>query len=241
MTKQRSAQEGGYSRGDETRARIITSAIKVFGEQGYEGASTRDVAASAAVNPPAIQYYFDNKEGLYLVCLQQAMESLWDKLHEAFGQAKAALTEAVDDDHLIDALLSVQAAIIALIHDDARIVAWRQFLNRHQDDLCPASAVALFQSEFKAPLSEVIQALVARVCGLPRDDERVTIHAFSLFSHGLAFRAQRTGMLIALGLTAVDLRTMESIREVALMHGRYILEGLAQAKRNGAAAVASPR
>ncbi|WP_226506981.1 hypothetical protein [Pseudomonas sp. MWU16-30317] len=56
----------------------------------------------------------------------------------------------------------------------------------------------------------------------------MVIHAFSLFSHGLAFQAQRAGTVMAPGRSAVDLRTMESIREVALMHDRYILEAQAR-------------
>jgi len=35
--------------------------MRLFGEKGYEGASTRDIAAAAGVNAPALQYYFDNK------------------------------------------------------------------------------------------------------------------------------------------------------------------------------------
>ncbi len=55
---------GGYARGDETRLRIIEAAIESFGEHGFEAASTRDIAARAGVNAPALQYYFENKEGV---------------------------------------------------------------------------------------------------------------------------------------------------------------------------------
>ncbi|HET7332138.1 TetR family transcriptional regulator, partial [Dyella sp.] len=40
---------GGYARGDETRERIIDAAVKLFGERGFAGASTRDIAAAAGV------------------------------------------------------------------------------------------------------------------------------------------------------------------------------------------------
>ena len=52
---------GGYARGDETRLRITEAAIELFGEYGFDGASTRDIAARAGVNAPALQYYFENK------------------------------------------------------------------------------------------------------------------------------------------------------------------------------------
>jgi len=55
--------EGGYARGEEVRMKIIEAALRVFGENGYERASTRQIAAEAGVNPPALQYYFDGKGG----------------------------------------------------------------------------------------------------------------------------------------------------------------------------------
>ena len=48
----------GYVKGQETRLRIILAAIDLFGEEGYERASTRKIAIAAGVNLPALQYYF---------------------------------------------------------------------------------------------------------------------------------------------------------------------------------------
>src|SRR5215469_13323418 len=62
--------EGGYARGEETRLRIIATAIPLFGRRGFDGVSTREIAAEAGVNPPALQYYFDSKEGLYRACCE---------------------------------------------------------------------------------------------------------------------------------------------------------------------------
>src|SRR5689334_6629200 len=60
----RRPEAGGYARGDEVRSRILLAAIAMFGEQGFASASTRAIAAQAGVNPPALQYYFHNKERL---------------------------------------------------------------------------------------------------------------------------------------------------------------------------------
>ena len=80
VAKHRHSVTGGYTRGEETRVRIIAAAMRLFGEKGYEGASTRDIAAAAGVNAPALQYYFDNKEGVLRACIEYIAERAWESL-----------------------------------------------------------------------------------------------------------------------------------------------------------------
>ena len=49
MARHKPAAEGGYQRGEETRARIIEAAVEVFGERGYDGASTRAMCNSIRI------------------------------------------------------------------------------------------------------------------------------------------------------------------------------------------------
>ncbi len=56
------------------RASFLT-AIRLFGEKGFDGASTRDIATAAGVNAPALQYYFDSKEGLFTACVEHIVQS----------------------------------------------------------------------------------------------------------------------------------------------------------------------
>src|SRR5882724_12890789 len=96
--KHRYAVEGGYARGEETRARIVTAALRMFGERGFEAASTRDIATSAGVNAPALQYYFDNKEGVYLACAEYIVSRVWEHLSEVIEHAQRTLASEPDDD-----------------------------------------------------------------------------------------------------------------------------------------------
>ena len=47
------------------RNRLVMSALHIFAEKGYEGASTREICERAEVNISAIRYYFGDKAGLY--------------------------------------------------------------------------------------------------------------------------------------------------------------------------------
>jgi AcrR family transcriptional regulator len=52
------------SRGEQTRQAIVTSAIRLFGEAGYEKTTMRAIAADAGVSVGNAYYYFPAKEAL---------------------------------------------------------------------------------------------------------------------------------------------------------------------------------
>src|ERR1700722_9675840 len=86
----RRPKAGGYARGDETRAHIVTTALRVFGERGFDQASTRDIAAKAGVKTPALQYYFDSKEGLHRACAQYIINTAVPTLKPSIDRAQEA-------------------------------------------------------------------------------------------------------------------------------------------------------
>lgn len=51
-----------------TRAGLIRAALRQFGQNGFEAASTRSVAAEAGTNISSIAYHFGGKDGLRLAC-----------------------------------------------------------------------------------------------------------------------------------------------------------------------------
>lgn len=50
----------------DTRGRILAAARAAFGERGYDGATVRDVAARASVDPALVHHYFGTKQQLFL-------------------------------------------------------------------------------------------------------------------------------------------------------------------------------
>src|ERR1700682_2998925 len=68
LPRVRKAVIDGYQKGKETQARILEVALKTFGNEGFKGATTRQIADDAGVNLPALKYYFGGTEGRYLAC-----------------------------------------------------------------------------------------------------------------------------------------------------------------------------
>src|ERR1700747_3366521 len=109
--KHRHTAEGGYARGEETRARIVAAALKMFGERGFEAASTRDIATAAGVNAPALQYYFDNKEGVFVACVEHIVKGVWEYLSQVVERAERAVAAEAADDELIEAFCAIQVQL----------------------------------------------------------------------------------------------------------------------------------
>lgn len=57
---------------DSTRERILEAAGEVFARQGFEHATVREICASAHVNISAVNYYFRDKESLYIEAVRRA-------------------------------------------------------------------------------------------------------------------------------------------------------------------------
>lgn len=69
-------------KGDDlpTRERMLDVALEAFSEQGYDGASTRSIAARAGVNQGMIPYYFGSKEALWREAVDRAFAELRGEL-----------------------------------------------------------------------------------------------------------------------------------------------------------------
>lgn len=59
-----------------TKARILAAAEAVFAARGFEGASTREIAARAGVNISSLHYHWASKETLYVAVFQDVFDRL---------------------------------------------------------------------------------------------------------------------------------------------------------------------
>lgn len=59
----------------DSRLALLNAAKKLFGNDGYESTSTRDIAKAAGVNISLISYHFNGKEGLLRACLEEMSDA----------------------------------------------------------------------------------------------------------------------------------------------------------------------
>jgi TetR/AcrR family transcriptional regulator, regulator of cefoperazone and chloramphenicol sensitivity len=193
----RRPEGGGYARGDEVRSRILLAAIQMFGEQGFASASTRAIAARAGVNPPALQYYFHNKERLHQACGQYLADRIKGHLEESMAGAAEALRTA-DRAAVPRVLWALIESVVDHSSNETEIPGWCQFLAQAAADMTDTS-LALIHNEAVQPLFETMAALVALAWDRPAEDQTARLAAILLMSQTRAFGIQQQGALAMLG------------------------------------------
>jgi AcrR family transcriptional regulator len=229
--KHRHSVTGGYTRGEETRVRIIAAAIRLFGDKGYEGASTRDIAAAASVNAPALQYYFDNKEGVFRACVEFIADRAWSDLSEGVVQAEQRLAAGADDEALIEAYCDIQTRAADFKFKAADQDDWRLFMARQQAGLDPGIGFEAVFRRISVRTFAVAAAIIGRLTGQPADDEKVRIRAVALSGQFQVFHVCRRMALALLDWDEIDTERQALIKEVVRDHTRALLRVFAAEKR----------
>ena len=224
--RRRRPSTGGYARGAATRAQIVAAALKVFAEEGYARASTRQIARAAGVNPPALQYYFDSKDGLHEACAAFIVESADSVLRPAMQAAEAALhtlpsqaVEALCDvlDALLDASLSARRS-----PDGARFSA------RVQAEQA-GPAYPLIRERLIAPIQALATRLVAVAISREMAEDETRLRAAMVLSQVSAFHIHSGSTLQLLEWPDFDGARRDHVKALLRAHTRRALADAAPA------------
>jgi AcrR family transcriptional regulator len=179
-------KRGSYQRGEDTRRRMVETAMDLFAAHGFEGVSTRSLAEAAGVNLPAIQYYFGGKEGLFRAAVDRIIQRIAERMEPAADRASAVLAEGeVPCRILLERLYEMLDAFLALMLDDQRPEREKLFIVRAEIE----------RSSMLEPLHQTLQrytfgpctALVARLIRCPVDDEKTIARTLAILGQIVIF------------------------------------------------------
>jgi AcrR family transcriptional regulator len=85
MTGGKSPLELAREAPGSTKGRILAAAEAVFAARGFEGASTREIAAQAGVNISSLHYHWASKDALYVAVFQDVFDRLTGLLRGTLG------------------------------------------------------------------------------------------------------------------------------------------------------------
>ena len=164
-----------------TRTALIQAALRQFGREGFEAASTRAIAAEAETNISSIAYHFGGKEGLRLACADFVAARVGRAARVAPGDPARLDPEAAR------AVLRRQLRRIVLFVTSPASELFVSFLLRELAE--PASPVTerlfhtLIESRHRA-LCRIWEAATGR----PAESDDVRLAVFSIVGQAAYFR-----------------------------------------------------
>jgi AcrR family transcriptional regulator len=72
----------------QTRAKVLAAARRLFSEEGYEGATIRDIAAAAGMSTGAVFANFTDKSDLFREIMMSDMAALGEAMREAASRGR---------------------------------------------------------------------------------------------------------------------------------------------------------
>jgi AcrR family transcriptional regulator len=204
--------------------------MRLFGEFGFDATSTRDIAGAASLNTPALQYYFNNKEGLYAACAELIVSRGWTLIRDAVTNAERLLRAQARDAELIEAFCRVQGGLADLLGDAGG--DWLLWMAREQ--AAPASTPDFLLKHRKAMrMLRVNRAIVARLRRGPLRDPETLVHELALDGQLLHFRFLRGDVLHTLRWRKIDPAGLVLIKRVIRQHSRATLRALVRERAGG--------
>ena len=201
------------SRGEDTRQRLIEAALKIFGDAGFEGASTRMLADAAGANLAAIPYHFGSKEGLYRAAAEFVVENCGreilptvDRINLALGGKKLSRGDAIT---LLHQLLERFSAIVVGSEFSDRFAG---FVMREQ--LQPGAAFEILYDGLMSKVMDACRKLLAIALSRPADDTKILIRAQTLLGQILVFRTSRACVFRQLGWREISPEQLKLIHSI---------------------------
>lgn len=157
---------------ESTRSRLLTAAREVFSEQGFQGATVREICRRAEVNLAAVNYHFSNKQALFAAALD--FEPLHALRHNAVPEACAAarLQHFIEDflSQLMDDKSSSQCKLVM-----------HELIN-------PSLALDSFVQQAIEPMHQFMRQLVQDAAGVKIPPAELRRCVFSIFGQCLFYR-----------------------------------------------------
>lgn len=194
-----------------TRMALIRAALKLFGRQGYDGTSTREIAAAAKANIGSIAYHFGGKEGLRTAVADHIVDTIQGIARQATGGADAA-PERLEPREARAKLIEATRQMVAFMVARPEAGEIVQFILRELSQPTP-TLDRIYDGVF-APTHRRLCALWEQATGEPAESERTRLSVFTMIGQVLYFRIGREPVMRRMGWD--DIGEAEAAKVAAL-------------------------
>jgi AcrR family transcriptional regulator len=156
----------------DTRERLLTAAIQVFAEHGYEAATVREICSRAHANVAAVHYHFGDKKRLYCAIFDTVFTLLRER-RTAFLPTGAAPEERLR--------VYVLAMFEEIFYCDGDAERCTQLSAIYLSEMAnPTEVLDGIVSRYLRRDAEELYAIVAALLGTAPNDERTIDCAASI-------------------------------------------------------------
>ena len=195
---------------DLTRQALIRAALKLFGSKGYDGTSTREIAAAAKANIGSIAYHFGGKEGLRLACAGFIVETIQGIAGQALKADADEPKGAAQATMRLNLALERMVAFIVASPQAGEIV---QFVLREMAH--PTAALDAIYTGVFEPVHRRLCQIWAEATGDEAESERTRIAVFTMIGQVVYFRIARFAVLKRMGWDDIGPKEAAEIIAVA--------------------------
>jgi TetR/AcrR family transcriptional regulator, regulator of cefoperazone and chloramphenicol sensitivity len=161
---------------DTTRDRIIEAAGEIFAEKGFDATTVRDICQRAEANVAAVNYYFGDKQRLYVEAVVRA---------HRWRMERARLPEWTADTPPEQKLADFVATFIRRIRTGPENTWHTRLIMREM--MNPREAcVELVQSSIR-PQFEILQRILRELLPREKSEEKLHLTAFSIVGQCLFY------------------------------------------------------
>ncbi|SNS79475.1 transcriptional regulator, TetR family [Sphingomonas laterariae] len=202
--------------------RLLDTAIDQFGRHGFDGASTRAIAAAAGTAMSSITYHYGGKDGLYRAAARHIAHGIRRRM-----TAPMAAAFALGGD---GSARGASEALLAILDGFAEVLtsgeseAWARFIVREQ--MAPTAAFEILYAEVMAGMAAYITTLLLRIGEGRIGEAEAQVKALAIFGQILVFRVARATVLHVTGWADVTPVEADEIKAVVRANTRAILESL---------------
>lgn len=194
---------------EQTRMALLRAGLRLFGRKGYEGTSTRELAALAKANIGSIAYHFGGKEGLHLACADFIVESIRSVSEPALAEAAAAQTADAAAEGLNRSLEQLVSFFVA----SPEIGDFAQFVLRELS--VPSPALDRLYDGIFAPTHKQLCLVWEQATGEPAESEAVKLRMFMMIGQVVYFRIAREAVLRRMDWTDIGPQQAATIAAIA--------------------------
>ena len=193
-----------------TRAALVRAALKLFGRQGFDGTSTREIAAEAKANIGSIAYHFGGKEGLHLACADFVVEKIQAIARPALAEAEAAS----DAETAAEGLKKSIERIVSFFVASPEVSDFAQFVLRELS--VPSPALDRLYAGVFEPTHAQLCRIWGQATGEPDESEATKIRVFMLIGQVVYFRIAREAVFRRMDWTDIGPEQAKAIAAIAI-------------------------